>query len=77
MPEADRDQEEGETSAFKKLGYWGGRIVQIVLIGLTGIFILGGLNMNLIAFAAIGIFALVLLAFAGVIELFIVRPSAR
>lgn len=69
--------EESGTSLIKKLGYWGGRIVQIILIGLAVIFVGGGLSMNVIQFAALGIFALVLLGFAGFIEVLIVRPSKR
>jgi uncharacterized membrane protein YvbJ len=74
--EPEPEPEENETSAIKKLGYWGGRIVQLVLIGLAVIFIGGSLSMNVIQFAAIGILALVLLGFAGVIEVLIVRPSS-
>jgi len=44
------------------------RMIQATLVALAGIFVLGGLQMNIIAFAAIGIFALVLLGFAGVVE---------
>lgn len=71
------EPKESGTSAIKKLGYWGGRIVQLVLIALAVIFVGGGLSMNAIQFAAIGIFALVLLGFGGVIEVIIVRPSTR
>lgn len=70
------EPEESGTSTIKKLGYWGGRIVQLVLIGLAVIFIGGSLSMNVIQFAAIGILALVLLGFAGVIEFLVVRPSS-
>jgi uncharacterized membrane protein YvbJ len=74
----DKPESEGsETSALKKIGYWGGRIVQAILTLLAVIFLIGGLSMNVIQFAAIGIFALVLLGFAGIIEVVIVRPSAK
>lgn len=76
-PTAEPEPEGSETGTLKKLGYWGGRIVQSILTFLAVIFVIGGLNLNVIQFAAIGIFALVLLGFAGVIEVIIVRPSAR
>jgi hypothetical protein len=44
------------------------RLVQGVLVAAAAVFILGALQMNAIAFAAIGVFALVLLGFAGVVE---------
>jgi hypothetical protein len=44
------------------------RIMQGVLVALAAVFVLGGLQMNVIVFAAIGVFALVLLGFAGVVE---------
>lgn len=69
--------EESGTSPIKKLGYWGGRIVQLILIGLAVISVGGGLSMNVIQFVAIGVFALVLLGFAGFIEVLIIRPSTR
>ena len=74
-PTAEPESEEGETSTLKKLGYWGGRSVQVVLVFLAVVFIVGGLSMNVIQFAAIGVLALVLLGFAGVIEVIVVRPS--
>jgi len=46
------------------------RLVQGVLVAAAAVFILGSLmaGANVIAFAAIGVFALVLLGFAGVVE---------
>jgi len=67
---------ESGTSAIKKLGYWGGRIVQLILIGLAVIFLGGGVSMNAIAFIMLALFALVLLGFAGVVEFLVVRPSS-
>jgi len=46
------------------------RIIQAALVGFAAIFVLGSLagGVNVIAFAAIGVFALVLLGFAAVVE---------
>jgi uncharacterized membrane protein len=46
------------------------RVVQFVLVALAALFVIGSLmaGVNVIAFAAIGVFALVLLGFAGVVE---------
>jgi len=60
--------EEGSTSTLARASVIFCRVVQVTLVGLAGIFVIGGLQMNLIAFAAIGVFALVLLGFAGVVE---------
>jgi hypothetical protein len=62
--------EEGSTSALARAAVVFCRVVQVALVVLAVIFILGSLmaGMNVIAFAAIGVFALVLLGFAGVVE---------
>jgi len=46
------------------------RLVQTVLVAAAAVFTVGSLmaGANVIAFAAIGVFALVLLGFAGVVE---------
>jgi hypothetical protein len=46
------------------------RVVQFFLVAFAAVVILGSLigGMNVIAFAAIGVFALVLLGFVGVVE---------
>lgn len=69
--------EKSDTSTIKKLGYWGGRIVQFALVGLAAIFVLGGLSMNILQFVVVGIFAIILIGFAGAIEILIVRPSSN
>lgn len=65
-----------DSNGFQQLGYWGGRVGQVVLVALAVIFLIGGLEMNILAFATIGIFALVLLGGVGVIELLIIRPMS-
>jgi hypothetical protein len=45
------------------------RTAQVALALVAAVFVLGALQMNVITFAAIGVFALVLLAFAGLLEL--------
>jgi hypothetical protein len=46
------------------------RVAQFILVALAALFVIGSLmaGMNIIAFAAIGVFALVLLGFVGVVE---------
>jgi hypothetical protein len=47
-----------------------GRVVQVMLAGLAAVTILGSLvgGANVLVFAAVSLFALVLLAFVGVVE---------
>lgn len=49
------------------------RIVQLALAGLAAMFVAGGLigGMNVLQFAAIGVLALVLLGFVGVVEILV------
>jgi len=44
------------------------RVVQAALVIMTALLILGGLSQNILAFMALTVFGLVLLAFAGVTE---------
>jgi hypothetical protein len=59
------------TVSIAGIGVVAVRAIQFILGGLAVVFIVGGLlaNVNVIAFAALGILALVLLAFVGVLEL--------
>lgn len=47
------------------------RAIQVVTVGLAAVFIVGGLlaNVNILAFTALGVLALVLFGFVGVLEL--------
>lgn len=74
VEESQEDPTNDSRSGLQQLGHWGGRVVQLVLVAVAVILLIGGLEMNMIAFAAIGIFALVLLAGVGIIELLIIRP---
>jgi len=59
------------TVSLAGIGVVAVRAIQFILGALAVVFIVGGLlaNVNVIAFAALGILALVLLAFVGVLEL--------
>jgi len=59
------------TVSIAGIGVVAVRAIQWTLGALAVVFIVGGLlaNVNVIAFAALGILALVLLAFVGVLEL--------
>ncbi|AFH22457.1 hypothetical protein OSG_eHP27_00025 [environmental Halophage eHP-27] len=59
------------TVSIAGIGVVAVRAIQFILGALAVVFIVGGLlaNVNVIAFAALGILALVLLAFVGVLEL--------
>jgi len=73
---SESDEKESGKGGLKQIGYWGGRVGQILLVGFAGLLLLGSLlgNMNVLAFAVISIFALVLFALVGVVELLIIRP---
>jgi len=50
------------------------RGVQVTLAGLAALFLAAGLWESFFAFVMLGVFALVLLGFVGVVELLAVRP---
>jgi len=50
------------------------RGVQVTLAGLAALFLIGGLTESFFGFVMLAVFALVLLAFVGVVELLAVRP---
>jgi uncharacterized membrane protein YvbJ len=70
----DAETEDGDTSGVKKGAYLLARLVQIVVAGVAVLLLIGGLNMNVLQFAALGIFSLVLLGIVGVVEFLVIRP---
>lgn len=53
------------------------RAIQLGLVFVAGILLIGALQMPVYAFAVVGVFALVLFAGVGVVELLAVRPLER
>ena len=53
------------------------RVVQVTLSLVAVLLVLGGLTTPVFVFVALGVFALVLFGFVGIIELLAVRPLKR
>ena len=76
ITEKEKTGESSDSSGFKQVVYWGGRLGQVALVGVACILLLGALigNMSILAFGVIGIFALVLFGLVAVLEFLLIRP---
>jgi hypothetical protein len=68
------DTDDDSSTTFTKAVYAIARLIQVVLAVVAVVLLIGGLDMNVLQFAVIGIFALVLFAIVGVVEILVVRP---
>ena len=68
------DTDDDSSNTFTKAVHATARLIQAVLAVVAVVLLIGGLDMNVLQFAVIGIFALVLFAIVGVVEILVVRP---
>jgi len=62
------EETEASASLLARVAVLFCRVVQFGLVAVAGLLIIGGLQMNVIVFASVALFALVLLGFAGAVE---------